>query len=81
MSNNAFHNLVYEFELNMSYNEDFHKYAMETYSHTPDPIYGNEQFSMNDMKAAKKGWKQKMKKDTSLFWFKNSDDIDKWLEE
>ena len=57
MSNSTFHKLCNEFETNLSYNDEFRKYAFSTFPHTIG-MYGEDSFSTVDMKSAREFWKK-----------------------
>ena len=80
MTNSAYHKLVTGFEATYNNNDYFKKYVDENFKGTIDVIYGNLVFSTEDMKAARKFWKQNQKAHPNYPWFDHPYDTYEWVE-
>lgn len=80
MTDKTFWKVIAVFELNYSYNEDFREYVNANYTHKTS-IYGSESFWTEDMRSACNVWKNKCKKDKSIFWWNSQEELDAWLDD
>ena len=79
MCNSAFSKLMREWNANYKYNDKFKEYADSNFQHHTD-IYGGEQFNINDMKEARKFWKQNAKKHPNYPWFADYYEAYEWID-
>lgn len=79
MSNSAFAKLMLEWDANYTYNERFKEYANSNYPHHTN-MYGEEVFSTEDMKSARKFWKQNVKSHPNYPWFADYAEVDEWID-
>lgn len=79
MGNDAFRKLLNEFNATYTYNEKFKEYVDSNYSYTID-LYGAKTFRVDDMKEAKKFWKQNQKKHPNYPWFNEVYEAYEWID-
>ena len=75
MTNEAYHKLCYEFDLNYNYQDGFHEYCDDLGIMYVDSIYGNTTARTNDMKSARDYWKKNHK-----VWLKNNGEVDEYID-
>lgn len=80
MDNNAFHKLSVGFNTTYENNEKFREYVDANFPHTINRLYGNKEFSTEDMKKARKFWKQNVKKHPNYPWFDLPYDAYEWVD-
>lgn len=79
MCNSAFAKLMREWDANYKYNDKFKEYVDSHFYHHTD-IYGEEQFKLDDMKEARKFWKQNAKKHPNYPWFADYSEAYDWID-
>ena len=74
MTNNAYHKLCHEFNLNYNYQNNFREYC-DNIGIMKKNFYGNTGAKTEDMKAARDYWKKNHK-----LWLKNSEEVDVYID-
>lgn len=79
MSNEAFHKLWNGFNATYEWNEKFREYVDENFVPTNEDN-GIKHFCVEDMKTARKFWKQNEKKHPNYPWFNDHYDAYIWID-
>lgn len=79
MCNDAFHKLITGFNVTYEWNEKFQDYVDSNFA-CKIGSYGEKYFSTDDMKKARKFWKQNAKKHPNYPWFDLLCDVYEWID-
>jgi hypothetical protein len=79
MTNEAFHKLCIGFNATYTYNDKFREYVDANFKGKTN-LYGDKEFSNDDMKAARKFWKANQKNHPNYPWFDLPYDAYEWID-